>query len=116
MSTCLYRDYILADDGPHGDLNRQVWAGTPWVVDVFTGRISPPDNERDYAIRHWLHDKMGEPSRPFGDEPKYGRWWRGGATVHGWTWFGFATEADMQTFLAAWPNPEESGPKQGDGA
>lgn len=58
------------------------------------------------------NDTMGEQSWPFGQVAIYRRWFRGGATIHGWTWFGFATEADMQAFLAAWPNPEGDGSKQ----
>lgn len=105
MSTRLYEQYILADDGPHGDLTRKCWQGTPWVVDVFTGRCS---EDRDCAIRQWLHDTMGDQAWPYGDEPRTGRWFRGGATVNGWTWFGFATEEDMNAFLAAWPNPPDT--------
>jgi hypothetical protein len=34
-----------------------------------------------------------------------GRWRRGSVTIYGWTWFGFASEADMQLFQATWPTP-----------
>jgi hypothetical protein len=36
---------------------------------------------------------------------KFGRWLFGGATVDGWTWVGFDTEAAMSEFRAAWPPP-----------
>lgn len=112
MSTPLYRDNILANNPDPADLQRKVWDGTPWIVDVYTGRESLGERDRDFAIRQWLHDNFGDQSWPFGKEPRTGRWFRGGATIHGWTWFGFATEADMQAFLAAWPNPEGDGSKQ----
>lgn len=102
MSTALYQKYIIGDDGPHSDLNRKVWAGTPWIIDVFTGSCG---EERDRDIIWWLQENMGTQAWPFGDEPRPGRWYRGGATVFGWTWYGFATEADMKAFEAAWPTP-----------
>lgn len=109
MSTRLYTEYVLADDSAHGEINRKCWEGNPWIVEAYTGRCG---EDRDFAMRQWLHDTMGEQSWPFGQVAIYRRWFCGGATIHGWTWFGFATEADMQAFLAAWPNPEGDGSKQ----
>lgn len=108
MSTRLYEEFILGGTSDRGDLQRKVWAATPWIVDAYTGRESLGERERDYAIRQWLSDNLGPESWPFGKEPRDGRWFRGGATIDGWTWIGFASEADMQTFLAAWPQPNGS--------
>lgn len=103
--TRLYEQYILGDTSEHGDLSRRVWAGTPWIIDAYTGRVS---DDRTYEMLHWLADEMGEQAWPLGPSPRPGRWWRGSATVNGWTWFGFASEADMQAFQDAWPNPKDT--------
>jgi hypothetical protein len=105
MSTRLYEQYVMGDTSEHGDLNRRVWAGTPWIIDAYTGRDSLGDNRANDML-WWLTEEMGEQAWPFGPNPRPGRWYRGSATINGWTWFGFATEADMQTFLARWPAPE----------
>lgn len=105
MSTALYQKYILGDDGLHSDLSRQVWKGNPWMISVYTGPGHPDPRDRDMLL--WCHEQFGDETQPFGDEPIYRRWRRGGATVHGWTWYGFATEADMKAFEEAWPTPAD---------
>ena len=113
MTTPLYRDYILANNPDPTDLQRKVWDGTPWIVDVYTGGSANVD--RDRSIILWCADHFGEEAWPFTDEPRAGRWKRGGATVFGWTWYGFDTEEAMNEFRAAWPDPtiEEIAAEQG---
>lgn len=117
MSSRLHREYVLTDNGPHAELNRQVWSGNPWITDMYVG-ADPNGRERDMIL--WCRDQFGDESQPFGDKPIYRRWRRGNATVFGWGWFGFATEADMKAFEAAWPPPPPSQPlvipHEGEGA
>jgi hypothetical protein len=85
----------------HGDeerdrLMRKVWSGTPWMVDAWTD-----DEWRLREMRLWCRGKFGDEADPFRDHS--GSWRSGNATVCGWTWFGFATEAQMQEFGVAWP-------------
>lgn len=111
MATELYRktmewaDRKLDADGV--DLQHKVWDATPWMVDVYTGRIG---EERDRDMRLWCEDAFGDEAWPIHGRP--GAWHRGGATVDGWTWFGFETEVMMERFLAAWPEPVADGPVQ----
>lgn len=84
-------------------LMRKVWQPTPWMVDAWTG--GGRDREREMLM--WCYDNIGEQASPIHDKP--GRWQRGNATVNGWTWFGFATEADMLAFVARWPAPDGAG-------
>jgi hypothetical protein len=100
----LYREYVLKDGGPVGGLQRKVWAGNTWITDMYVGN-DPNARERDMIL--WCKDQFGDESSPFGDEPIYRRWRRGNATVFGWGWFGFATEADMKAFEEAWPAPAD---------
>lgn len=94
----LYLRYVLPDDS-HDGINRKVYAGTPWITNAFTGS---PGDARSYAMITWCRDRFGEEAFPFGREPRAGRWHRGGATVYGWTWFGFSTAEEMAEFEAAW--------------
>ena len=53
------------------------------------------------AYAHWQRD---------------GRWQRGNATIHGWTWFGFADREAMDAFVARFGPfnlPEEHGATNG---
>jgi hypothetical protein len=86
-------------------LMRKVWTPTPWMVDAYTG--GGRDREREREMLVWCYDTIGEMASPIHDKP--GRWQRGSATVCGWTWFGFTTEADMQAFVARWPAPDGVG-------
>jgi len=86
-------------------LMRKVWEPTPWMVSAYTGRGR--DRERECEMLMWCYDNIGPQASPIHDKP--GRWQRGNATVDGWTWFGFTSEADMQAFVARWPAPEGVG-------
>ena len=82
------------------DLMLRVWAGTPWMIDMFA------DGERDHRRMHeWCYARFGDQAFPFGDHPKPGRWRSGNATVLGWTWWGFSTADEMLAFREAWPQP-----------
>lgn len=101
--TELYQRQIVRATGEHADMMRERWSRNSWMLDVFTG---PCGEDRDMTIRRWLRDTMGDEAWPFDDDPRAGRWLRGNVTLHGWTWIGFATEADMSAFLERWPSPE----------
>ncbi len=92
-------------DNERTELAHQVWDGTPWIVDAYVGRDSK-DDRRDRDIRLWCHDRFGKESWPFSDVKRPGAWHFGGATINGWTWIGFDSEAKMLEFLAVWPAPE----------
>jgi hypothetical protein len=102
MATELYRkamDWAASKLDADGMVQqRKTWEVTPWMVDVYTGWIG---EERDREMRRWCGKAFGEEARPIHGRP--GAWQRGGATVNGWTWFGFASEEMMERFLAAWP-------------
>lgn len=78
-------------------LNHKVWDGTPWMVNAFTGPIV---EDRMHEIISWCRERFGPEAWPIHGKP--GNWHRGGATVQGWTWFGFATKEAMQQFEAEW--------------
>jgi len=79
---------------------------TPWVIDV---RL-PESNSREwFDMLEWCGEQFGPESWPIHDRP--GAWYRAGATVHGHTDMGFATEEMMERFIAKfpdriWPDPE----------
>lgn len=103
-------EFSVKEDRDGGELTRQVWSGTPWMVSVFTGGLDASDPTSRYRdIREWLYREMGDGSYPFEDAPRYGRYWVGLATVVGWTWIGFAERADMDRFVAAFPSPPQPG-------
>jgi len=103
VGTDLYQRTIAFDYGDidRGDLMREVWTPTPWMVDAYVGS-DPYKRERDMIA--WCFEHLGEECSPI--HGRVGRWHRGNAIIHGWAWFGFADEADMVAFLAAWPTPE----------
>ncbi len=90
----LFQKYVLAHAETDA-LSLQVWRGTPWMASLFT-------DDRRRSIMDWMVARFGEPARPFGDDPTPGRWREGNATVFGWTWFGFSTEAEMIEAVEAW--------------
>lgn len=98
---------VIAPDESFDRINARVWSGTPWVVNTFVG--GPLDGRRR-EISTWCRDRFGEEAWPFGERPRPGRWKRGYAYVFGWMWIGFSTEAEMQEFVAAWPDPEGVSP------
>lgn len=76
-----------------------VWRGTPWMVDVFTGGFN--DNyDREHEICTWCTEKFGPEAWPI--HGRSGNWHRGGATINGWTWMGFATKEMMTEFMVVW--------------
>lgn len=80
------------------------WRGNPEIAEVFTG---PSSEDRSNDMRWWLNETMGPQAWPFGESPRQGRWLFGSATVHGWTWVGFADEADMLAFFDQFPAKAE---------
>lgn len=105
MATDLYRrstEWAEKRQDPRGlALHHKVWDATPWMVNAYTGRIG---DERDAEIREWCSEQFGDEAWPIHGRP--GLWHRGGGTVNGWTWIGFATQEMMDRFEAAWPAPE----------
>jgi hypothetical protein len=101
MSTDLYDRTIVFDYGDRrrADLMAKVWSATPFMIDCFTG---PINSERERQYREWLHDNMGPQASPI--HKREGDWQFGGAVIHGWTWLGFKTEAQMKEFLARFPD------------
>lgn len=104
VGTDLYRRIISYEyrTDEQSDLQRTVWSPTPWVVNVFEGRH---DDMMYFEIGEWCRKNIGPESSPIHE--MQGEWHRGGATVDGWTWYGFATEYIMNRFLSAWPQPTE---------
>ncbi len=101
----LYRRMLAFDycDHERAEIMHKVWCVTPWMADVYTGGYSN-DQDRELAIREWCREKFGPEAWPIHGKP--GTWQRGGATINGWTWMGFQTEAMMMEFLQAWPSEE----------
>lgn len=85
------------------DLMRKVWAPTPWMVNVYDGPSYPYDGLR-IEIAEWCREQFGPESWPIHDKPA--DWHRGGATIDGWTWYGFATEEMLLRFLERFPQDE----------
>lgn len=106
--TDLYRRIISYEyrTDEQSDLQRKVWSPTPWVVNVFEGRN---DDMMYFEIGEWCRENIGPESSPIHE--MQGEWRRGGATVDGWTWYGFATEEIMNRFLEAWPQESRVGKK-----
>lgn len=103
MTTYLYQRMLAFDygDQERSALMKEVWEGTPWMVETYSGRCG---EERERNMMHWCYETFGEQASPIHERP--GNWQRGGATIHGWTWFGFSTEAEMLSFMERWPIPE----------
>lgn len=100
--TALFGRTLAFDHGDQerNDLMRKVWSVTPWMVDAYTGSIA---EERVRAMLCWCHEAFGDQASPIHD--KAGRWQCGGATIYGWTWFGFSTREELEQFIARWPTP-----------
>jgi len=94
---------ILAFDGldSHRATMQEVWQGTPWMVDAYTGSH---DTGRRIEMMAWCREQFGPEAWPLHGRP--GTWHGGGVTIHGWTWMGFATEAQLRLFLERWPAPD----------
>jgi hypothetical protein len=108
----IFRRFIAPHDSSERDqLHYRVWAQTPWVANFWTGR---GDERRREEIWQWCEERFGLPAQPFGSTPRPGRWREGNATVMGWSWWGFDTEAAMNDALAAWPHRgDHEGPHAG---
>jgi len=106
MSTDLHKRMLAFGygDTERAELMERVWREVPWMVDIYSGGYSN-GRDRELDIQHWCYEQFGEQHSAIHERP--GRWYRGGATVHGWTWFGFSTEAEMQSFIDRWPTPAE---------
>src|SRR5579872_1182059 len=102
VGTDLYRRILAFDYGDveRADLMSKVWSVTPWMADAYTGSCG---EQRERQMIEWCCERCGWQASPIHDIP--GSWQRGSATVYGWTWFGFADEADLIAFLEAWPTP-----------
>ncbi|MBW7967562.1 hypothetical protein [Bradyrhizobium sp. BR 10261] len=105
MATDLYHRMLAYNygDDERGELMRKVWSGHPWMVNAYTGGYSN-DRDREHAIQTWCIENIGEPASPIHGKP--GAWYRGSATINGWTWMGFTNEADMLRFIERWPAPD----------
>ena len=90
------------DDDERLALSHKVWDPTPFVIDVYMGEIAEFGMRTDErTIREYCRGYFGKESWPIHDEPA--DWYRGGATVDGWTWFGFKTKEMMDKFIFDWP-------------
>ena len=102
MGTELFRQTMewadREENEKRGELMHKVWKGTPWVVNAYTGSIANHGRYRD--IMDWCREHLGAEALPIHGKP--GLWHSGGATIHGWTWMGFATEEMMDKFLQRW--------------
>jgi hypothetical protein len=91
------------EGGERGALMRKVWEKTPWMVNAYTG----DPYIREIKMLRWCQENFGPEAWPIHGKP--GKWYRGGATVNGWTRMGFETEAMMNKFCETWPAPEGVG-------
>ena len=103
MGTRIY-DEMMAYYDEHLDeeskaLQHKVWDPTPWVVNVNTGSLS---EDRSFEMMDWCRNNLGDESWPIHGRP--GVWRRGGATIHGWTYFGFVSEKSMSEFMFEFPD------------
>lgn len=83
----------------YGDLMREVWSVTPWMVDAYTGGYSN-NLEREENIREWCREHFGQEASPL--HGIKGAWQRGSATINGYTWMGFATQEMLEKFCQRW--------------
>lgn len=100
----LYQRAMAYYDANDSDpaLQHQVWDGYPWMLDVHTDGVA---TDRDRAICDWCRKTFGDEGHPIHGIP--GAWHRGGATVFGWTWFGFASADHMRQFRAVWGGTDQ---------
>ena len=73
------------------------WSRHRWMVSAYTG---PTRHARFAEIREWLGKRGGPEADPYAD--RAGRWLMGGATVDGWTWFGFERPSSLIEFRDLW--------------
>lgn len=82
------------------ELHVKVWGETPYMIDVFTGGTREEYLTMQWEINDWCLENLGKSHYSIHD--RVGVWQRGGATVDGWTWYGFKTEEMMNKFKAKW--------------
>lgn len=94
---CKWAAANLDDEGV--ELHHKVNDPTPWIIDV---RL-PESNSREwFELLEWCSDNLGPESWPIHGRP--GNWYRAGATIHGHTDMGFATEDMMKRFMEQFPD------------
>lgn len=100
MSTRLYHMMFVVCSERHKEINHKVWDPTPWVINVKSGSEATEEGIMLWqTMRNWLINNLGPESQPiFGIK---GYWHRGSATVDGWTFIGFSSEALMISFMSA---------------
>ena len=95
--SALFQQIMASDYG--SDLAHEFWDETPWITSAFTDEIN---SMRWHEIILWCEKHYGPERWPIHDKP--GDWHTGCATVHGWTWVGFATKEMMTSFEVHWQN------------
>ena len=73
---------------------KEVWGQYPWMIDVFFDSYR---TERNDEVTDWLRENIGKEGSPI--HKIDGNWYRGGATIFGWSWVGFKKEETMNKFL-----------------
>lgn len=97
--TELYKKMIEHEyqDQETRDLMQKVWQDTPFMVNIFTG---PFENDRRREMEDWCRENFGQENLAIWG--KKGNWQLGSVTIFGWNWAGFATQEQMEKFLARW--------------
>lgn len=93
------------EDAERSDLMRKVWSVTPYMIDYQTGS---PGADTYRNIVTWCRDNFGPQAHPIHEFE--GDWQLGSATIFGWTWIGFKTQEQLDTFISGFSAPS---PKQG---
>ena len=104
--SALYReamDWYAANQPDRSALMHEVWDGTPFMVDAFTGSYA---DDRFLEMIEWCRQRFGDEAWPI--HGRAGAWLRGSSTINGWTWYGFATAEHLAEFEAAWPAPPDA--------
>ena len=95
-------EWASEDDG--GELMRQVWSPTPWMISVDVGI---GNDERRREIRNWCNRNLGNETIPYGAHRQGGAWNEGSVTIIGKTWYGFKTKEMMERFQQRFPSPND---------
>lgn len=72
------------------------------MLDAYTDSAN---TDRWEDVMQWCKAEFGFEASPIHDLP--GDWHVGGATIHGWTWIGFATEEMLRRFSERWQNAQD---------
>lgn len=73
------------------------WSRHRWICSGYTGRGR---SIRMVEVCEWCATRLGPQADPYSD--RAGRWLMAGATVNGWTWFGFDSPRPMVDFRSMW--------------